>query len=48
MYRCDSCGTYTLEQACPKCRQKTKIIKHSRFSIEDKYGKYRRKAKNGD
>ncbi|MBW3012938.1 RNA-protein complex protein Nop10 [Candidatus Woesearchaeota archaeon] len=45
MYICESCERYTLEQVCPKCRQKTKVIKLPTFSIEDKYGEYRRKAK---
>jgi H/ACA ribonucleoprotein complex subunit 3 len=46
MYKCSKCG-YTLESVCPKCKQKTKIIKLPKFSVEDKYGEYRRKAKCG-
>lgn len=44
--KCMKCNTYTLKPKCPKCKTKTVSIKPAKFSPEDKYGKYRRKAKN--
>tara|TARA_Y100000310_G_C20341676_1_gene650097 strand:- start:518 stop:685 length:168 start_codon:yes stop_codon:yes gene_type:complete len=43
--KCHKCGTYTLEKQCAKCNSKTLTPKPAKFSIEDKYGKYRRKYK---
>ena len=40
--KCKKCNTYTLKKTCPKCKEKTITIKPAKFSIEDKYGKYRR------
>ena len=42
MYKCPECGIYTLEDKCPKCSGDLKVIYPPKFSIEDKYGKYRR------
>ncbi|MDD5253821.1 MAG: RNA-protein complex protein Nop10 [Candidatus Nanoarchaeia archaeon] len=42
---CGSCNLYTLEKKCPKCNKETQSNKPARYSIEDKYGEYRRKAK---
>lgn len=42
MNKCSECGIYTLKDACPKCGGKLKVIYPPKFSIEDKYGKYRR------
>ncbi len=44
--RCAKCNVYTLKSRCPKCKTKTIGIKPAKFSPEDKYGKWRRKAKN--
>jgi len=44
--KCNKCNIYTLKPECPKCKAKTISIKPAKFSPEDKYGKYRRKAKN--
>jgi len=44
--KCEKCNIYTLKQECPKCKTKTISIKPAKFSPEDKYGKYRRKAKH--
>ncbi|MBT4577139.1 RNA-protein complex protein Nop10 [Candidatus Woesearchaeota archaeon] len=44
--QCSKCKDYTLEKECSECNQKTITPKPARFSIEDKYGKYRRMAKN--
>ena len=43
--KCPKCLEYTLEKSCPKCNLKTLSPIPARFSPEDKYGVYRRKAK---
>ena len=43
--KCLSCGIYTLKQKCPKCNTASNIAAPMKFSPEDKYGSYRRKAK---
>ena len=45
MHKCLECGIYSLEEACPKCGGELKVIYPPKFSIEDKYGKYRRQLK---
>lgn len=45
MHKCNECGIYTLEDSCPKCGGPLHVIYPPKFSIEDKYGKYRRKLK---
>ena len=42
MNKCPECGIYTLKDACPKCNGQLKVIYPPKFSVEDKYGKYRR------
>ncbi|MBI2651002.1 ribosome biogenesis protein [Candidatus Woesearchaeota archaeon] len=42
--KCESCGRYTMKEAC-LCGKKALTPKPAKFSIEDKYGNYRRKAK---
>ncbi|HWS22010.1 MAG TPA: RNA-protein complex protein Nop10 [Methanoregula sp.] len=37
---------YTLSPICPVCGKPTAIAHPARFSLEDRYGKYRRLAKN--
>jgi len=39
------CCDYTLAKNCKKCGAKTKSAHPPRFSVADKYGKYRRMAK---
>ncbi len=46
MFKCPKCGEYTLKETCPKCNIKTVTPRPPRFSPQDKYAKYRRKAKN--
>jgi H/ACA ribonucleoprotein complex subunit 3 len=46
--KCLKCNTYTLEGSCPYCKTKTLNPKPAKFSIEDKYGHYRRLAKIGE
>jgi H/ACA ribonucleoprotein complex subunit 3 len=45
MKKCKSCGIYTMENKCPKCNGDLNVIYPPKYSIEDKYGKYRRKLK---
>jgi len=45
MKKCLKCGTYTLKEVCPKCGEKTIIPKPPKFSLEDRWGKYRRMLK---
>ena len=40
---CESCKKYTLNKEC--CGKKTSSIKPPKFSLDDKYGKYRRQVK---
>lgn len=40
------CCNYTLQKNCPICGKKTYSPKPAKYSPEDKYGKYRRLAKN--
>jgi H/ACA ribonucleoprotein complex subunit 3 len=42
--KCESCGSYGLEDVC-SCGSKRQIIIPAKYSPEDKYGDYRRKAK---
>jgi len=42
---CTTDLTYTLSTICPVCGKTTAIVHPARFSIEDRYGKYRRMAK---
>ena len=48
IYKCSKCNVYTLEQTCSKCGEKVFDPKPAKFSIEDKYGKYRRLAKKDE
>ncbi|MFW9834364.1 MAG: RNA-protein complex protein Nop10 [Candidatus Thorarchaeota archaeon] len=46
LYKCSKCGRYTLEQKkCPECGGAVISPRPPKFSPQDKYGKYRRKAK---
>ncbi|MDR1945134.1 MAG: RNA-protein complex protein Nop10 [Candidatus Peribacteria bacterium] len=45
MHKCNSCGIYTMKQDCPKCNGNLNVIYPPKYSIEDKYAKYRRKLK---
>ena len=42
MQRCNDCMIYTLKDTCPKCGKPVNVIYPPKYSIEDKYGKYRR------
>ncbi len=46
LFKCIACGRYTLhDKTCPSCGGRVKGPQPARFSIEDKYGDYRRRAK---
>jgi len=45
LYKCSSCQVYTLEKNCPKCHAETIMPKPPKFSLDDKYGNYRRQIK---
>jgi H/ACA ribonucleoprotein complex subunit 3 len=42
--KCEECGTYTMKETC-RCGGKAATIKPPKYSPEDKYASYRRKAK---
>ena len=42
--KCQKCHKYTMNDTC-ECGGKTLTPKPAKFSIEDKYAQYRRKAK---
>lgn len=44
--KCNKCNIYTLNNKCPNCSSITITNKPARFSLEDKYGEYRRKYKD--
>jgi rRNA maturation protein Nop10 len=40
--KCGTCGRYTLQQdKCPVCGNKVYAVHPAKFSIDDKYWKYR-------
>jgi len=43
--KCPKCGTYTLNEKCKDCLVLSKNPNPAKFSIQDNYGKYRRKLK---
>ena len=46
MRKCVNCGRYTLRQdKCPVCGSEVRVPHPPRFSPEDKYVRYRLKAK---
>lgn len=45
---CDKCRNYTLRDNCLICKSKTKNPIPQKYSVEDKYAKYRRTAKYED
>ena len=45
MRKCPVCNIYTLKGQCPNCGGELKVIYPPKFSVEDKYGKYRRQLK---
>jgi H/ACA ribonucleoprotein complex subunit 3 len=47
LFRCDSCGSYSLGSTCPKCNGATSNPHPQKYSPEDKLAKYRRLEKFG-
>ncbi|MFH0835863.1 MAG: nucleolar RNA-binding Nop10p family protein [Candidatus Micrarchaeota archaeon] len=45
MQRCLKCGAYTLKEKCSKCSCNTANPHPAKYSHDDKYAAYRRKAK---
>ncbi|HIG93019.1 MAG: H/ACA ribonucleoprotein complex subunit 3 [archaeon GW2011_AR9] len=45
IHQCPACKKYTLKTACAECKRATLIPRPISFSIEDKYGQYRRESK---
>ena len=46
LYKCTNCNEYTLNQkTCPQCGSPVADPKPPKYSPQDKYGEYRRKAK---
>lgn len=43
--KCSNCNIYTMKEYCGNCNEKTLSPKPARFSLEDKWGYWRRKAK---
>ncbi|MGA2103879.1 RNA-protein complex protein Nop10 [Methanoregula sp.] len=43
--RCNADNTYTLSLNCPLCGRQTSTAHPARFSVQDRFGKYRRAAK---
>ncbi|MCD4844046.1 MAG: RNA-protein complex protein Nop10 [Methanosarcinales archaeon] len=43
--KCATCSIYTLNDHCPGCGNRTINPRPARFSLEDRYGKYRRLMK---
>lgn len=41
--KCEKCNRYTLRNICPICEGRVKSPHPARFSLEDRFGKYRRR-----
>ncbi|MCP8323452.1 MAG: RNA-protein complex protein Nop10 [Candidatus Methylarchaceae archaeon HK02M2] len=39
--KCPSCETYTLKKNCPKCEKITISPHPAKFSLDDRYARYR-------
>jgi len=46
--KCSKCQVYTLLNVCKICGSNTASPKPGKFSLEDKYGEYRRRYKKWD
>ncbi len=44
--KCAKCGKYTMQTKC--CNKETINPKPAKYSVDDKYGSYRRKARRND
>ncbi|MBU0615251.1 MAG: RNA-protein complex protein Nop10 [Nanoarchaeota archaeon] len=43
--KCTSCNNYTLKDTCPACGAATVQPKPPKFTLDDRFASYRRKAK---
>ena len=43
--KCKNCKAYTLHETCPKCKGEAVIVRPPKYSPDDPYAEYRRKAK---
>ena len=43
--KCNTCGHYSLKKACRQCRGECLSPKPAKYSVEDKWGHYRRMYK---
>jgi H/ACA ribonucleoprotein complex subunit 3 len=39
--KCKKCGSYTLQETCPKCGGETTSPHPAKFSMDDRYRKYK-------
>ena len=46
--KCPRCGSYTMKEICPRCGVKTILAKPPKYSPNDKYASYLRKAKENE
>ncbi|MBI4143320.1 ribosome biogenesis protein [Candidatus Woesearchaeota archaeon] len=47
IYKCVKCGKYTMKETCD-CGHKTMLARPVKYSSDDKFSSYRRKAKIDD
>ncbi len=45
LMKCKDCGIYTLEMSCSSCGHPTVVPEPARFSVDDRFGVYRRGLK---
>jgi H/ACA ribonucleoprotein complex subunit 3 len=45
MKKCQECSAYTIKDICPKCGKGTAGVGPMRYSPQDRFGKYRLRAK---
>lgn len=43
--KCPNCGRYTMKAVCDNCGEKTVTPVPPKYSPDDKFGEYRRRAK---
>jgi H/ACA ribonucleoprotein complex subunit 3 len=41
LFRCAKCSSYTMEARCAKCGEATVMASPAKYSLDDKYAKYR-------
>jgi rRNA maturation protein Nop10 len=48
IHLCGACWTYTMRTTCPKCKQPTTLAKPPKYRADDRWGDYRRRAKDAE